>query len=89
MVCAFFLSDQSLYVLWYKLHTAILWIHVDDGQICRLSLEIISYIRKALEQSFELVWQEKLEQIVGVKIEHWSDGLFLSQRHLTNSILEE
>lgn len=89
MGCAFCASNQSLYVLRYKSDTAILWIHVDDGQICASSLEIISYIRTALEKSFELVWQERVDQIVGIKIDHRPEGLFLSQPHLTRSILTE
>lgn len=87
--CAFCVRDQSLYVLRYKNDTAIVWIHVDDGQICGLSLEIVKYIRMALEKTFDLVWQEKVEQIVGVKVEHRKEGLFLSQPHLMSSLLEE
>lgn len=87
--CAFCASDQSLYVLRYKSDTAILWIHVDDGQICASSLEIVGYIRKALEKSFKLVWQDCVDQIVGIKVEHRTEGLFLSQPHLTRSILSD
>lgn len=42
--CAFCASDQSLYVLRYKSDVAIMWIHVDDGQICASSQEIIDFI---------------------------------------------
>lgn len=87
--CALCVSNQSLYVLRYKSDTAIVWIHVDNGQICGSSVEIITYIRKALEKTFDLVWQDKVEQIVGVKVEQCKEGLFLSQPHLTHSILEE
>lgn len=87
--CAYCVNDQSLYVLKHKEEVAVVWIHVDDGQICASSLTIINYIRKALEQSFELVWQDKVDQIVGVKITESSSGVFLSQPNLTRSILED
>lgn len=72
MGCAFCSSDQSLYVLRYKSDIAILWIHVNDGQICASSINIIKFIREALEKSFDLVWQENVDQIVGIKVEHRS-----------------
>lgn len=87
--CTFCSSDQSRYVLRYKLETAILWIHVDDRQICASSLKIVSYFRTALEKLFELVWQARVDQIVGIKIDHPPEGLFLSQTHLTRSILAD
>lgn len=89
MGCAFCVGDQSLYVLRYKSDVAILWIHVDDGQLCGSSLEIFSYIKRALEKSFDLVWQEKVEQIVGIKVEHKEEGLFLSQPHLTENLIRD
>lgn len=89
MGCAFCASDQSLYVLRYKTDMAILWIHVDDGQICASSIEIIKFIRKALKQSFDLVWQDTIEQIVGIKVQHRNEGIFLSQPVLTRNLLEE
>lgn len=87
--CAFCASDQSLYILRYKTHMAILWIHVDDGQICASNMEIIDYIRRGLERSFDLVWQEKIEHIVGIKVEHRQEGMFLSQPVLTRNLLAE
>lgn len=89
IVCAYCVNDQSIYVLKHKAEVAVVWIHVDDGQICASSLVIIDYIRKALERSFELVWQDNVDQIVGVKIKQDADGLFLSQPNLTRTILED
>lgn len=87
--CSYCVNDQSLYVLKHQSETAVIWIHVDDGQICALGQNIINHIRKALEQSFELVWQDEVDQIVGVKVDVRRDGIFLSQPHLTRTILEE
>lgn len=68
---------------------AIMWIHVNDGQICASSLEIIKHIRTALERSFDLVWQDKIEQIVGIQVQHRPEGIFLSQPVLTRNLIEE
>lgn len=68
--CSYCVNDQSLYVLKHQSGTAIIWIHVDDGQICASSLEIVNHICKASEMSFKLVWQDNVDQIVGVKIEN-------------------
>lgn len=87
--CAYCVNDRSLYVLRYQKDVAVVWIHVDNGQICASSLTIITYIRKALEKSFDLVWQDDVNQIVGVKIHQTEQGLFLSQPTLTRSILEK
>lgn len=35
------------------------------------------------------MWKDKVDQIVGIKIEHRKEGLFLSQPHLTRSVLAE
>lgn len=35
------------------------------------------------------MWQERVDQIVGIKIDHRPEGIFLSQPHLTRSLLVE
>lgn len=87
--CLYCVNNQSLYVLKHQGDVAIIWIHVDAGQICLSSIGIINHIRRALEMSFELVWRDEVYQIVGVKVENWDNGIFLSQPHLTWKILEE
>lgn len=77
--CSYRVNNQSLYVLKHQSETAVIWIHVDDGQICASGHAIIGHICKALEQSFELVWQDEIDQIVGVKVENRDDGIFFSQ----------
>lgn len=88
MGCKYCINDQSFYVLHYKGDTALLWIHVDDGALCGSSLTILGFIRESLLKFFEVTWTEKLTQIVGIKVDHTSKGIFLSQPTLTNSILE-
>lgn len=87
--CAYCVNDQSIYVLKHNEDVAVIWIHVDDGQICASSMSIINYICQALEKSFELVWQDSVDQIVGVKVKQTNEGIFLSQPTLTRSILED
>lgn len=87
--CAYCVNNQSIYVLKHGKDVAVVWIHVDDGQICASSLQIIGYIRKALEESFDLVWQENVDQIVGIKIKQEDGGIFLSQPTLTKNILKD
>lgn len=89
MGCSYCVNDQSLSILKYQNDVAIIWIHVDNGQICALSIGIINHIRRALETPFELVWQDEVDQMVGVKIQNCQDGIFLSQPHLTQTILED
>lgn len=86
--CRYCINDQSLYVLKYKGDTAILWIHVDDGAICGSSENILCFIRESLLKTFEISWSDRLEQIVGIKIEQTERGILLSQPTLTRSILE-
>lgn len=68
-----------MYLLKYQTEVAIIWIHVDDGEICASSIGIINHIQKALELSFEMVWQDDINQILGLEIQNQGDGIFLSQ----------
>lgn len=74
--CAYCVNNQSIYVLKHGEDVAVVWIHVDDGQICLSSIAIISYIWQALEKSFDLVWQDNVDQIVGIKIIKETGGFF-------------
>lgn len=66
MGCKYCINDQSFYVLHYKGDTALLWIHVDDGAICGSSVGILSFIRESLLKSFDVTWNNTLDQIVGI-----------------------
>lgn len=87
--CRYCINNQSLYVLKYKGETAILWIYVDDGAICGSSESIMIFIRDSLKKSFNISWSDKLDQIVGIKIEQTARGISLSQPTLTQSILKD
>lgn len=87
--CKYCINDQSFYVLHYTGDTALLWIHVNDGAICGSSIGILGFIRENLLKSFDVTWTEKLTQIVGIKIDYTTRGIFLSQPTLTSSILEK
>lgn len=87
--CAYCVNNQSIYVLKHGKDVAVVWIHVDDGQICASSLKIIGFIRQALKQSFNLVWQDNVDHILGINIKQDSRGIFLSQPTLTRTILKD
>lgn len=86
--CKYCINDQSLYVLQYKNKTALLWIHVDDGAVCSSLEIIIGFVRESLLKFFDITWTEKLEQIVGIRIQYTARGIFLSQPTLTSSLIE-
>lgn len=86
--CQYCVNDQSLYVLRHKGDTAILWIHVDDGALCGSSERILTFIWQSLLKHFDISWNNKLEQIVGIQVEHTARGIFLSQPILASLVLQ-
>lgn len=86
---AYCVNNQSVYVLKHGDDVSVVWIHVEYGRICASSLDIIGYIQKALENSFDLVWQDNVDQIIGIKIHQRNHGIFLSQPTLKGTILED
>lgn len=63
--------------------------HVDNRQICTSGLSTIGHIRTALTKSFDMILQDKVNQLVGVKIEQCVDRVFFSQPVLIWSSLED
>lgn len=44
---------------------------------------------RTLKESYDLVWWKKFKWIVGLKVEHRQEGLFLLQPHLERNLLQD
>lgn len=61
--------------------------HVDNRQICTSGLSTIGHIRTALTKSFDMILQDKVNQLVGVKIEQCVDRVFFHNLYLFGQVL--
>ncbi|MBW0485231.1 hypothetical protein O181_024946 [Austropuccinia psidii MF-1] len=80
--------DQSLYIFRNGVAVIAIWIHVDDDVITSNTPSAISDFQKALCTELNIKWWEKLTQIVGLECVIGEGEVVMTQKHLTEGILE-
>ncbi|MBW0485951.1 hypothetical protein O181_025666 [Austropuccinia psidii MF-1] len=63
-------------------------IHINDGVVTLTSAEAISDFKTALVSQLEIKWSDKLDRIVGLECSFGDGEVAITQRQLTDSILE-
>ncbi|MBW0537021.1 hypothetical protein O181_076736 [Austropuccinia psidii MF-1] len=80
--------DQSLYIFRNGVSVIVIWIHVDDGIITSNTPSAISNFRNALCTELDIKWLEKLTQIVRLECAIREGEVVMTQKYLTEGILE-
>ncbi|MBW0500686.1 hypothetical protein O181_040401 [Austropuccinia psidii MF-1] len=68
-------EDQSTYTYNRADGKAILWVHVDDGVIEALNVELLSKSKRLLKLELKLKWDDEVSSIVGITTKK-ADGSF-------------
>ncbi|MBW0562458.1 hypothetical protein O181_102173 [Austropuccinia psidii MF-1] len=74
-------EDPSTYTCNWVDRKAILWVHVDDGVIGALSMELLSKLKLLLKSELIIKWDNGVSRIVGITIKKWMVGLSSASRH--------
>ncbi|MBW0501140.1 hypothetical protein O181_040855 [Austropuccinia psidii MF-1] len=80
--------NQSLYIFQNEEAVIAIWVHVDDGVIISNSPDKISDLKTTLCAGPDIKWADEVQQIVGLKCTIGEGEVAISQRRLTNSILD-
>ncbi|MBW0538332.1 hypothetical protein O181_078047 [Austropuccinia psidii MF-1] len=80
-------EDPSTYTLNCDRGQALLWIHVDDGAITASSQDLMDSISMKLSSHLKIKWDKEVSGLVGLNIEPYSGGYYISQAELINKII--
>ncbi|MBW0552046.1 hypothetical protein O181_091761 [Austropuccinia psidii MF-1] len=81
-------AAQSLYIFCNGVTIIPIWIHIDDGVIMSNSQSTISNFKNSLCAELGIKWSDQMEQIVGLECVIGKGEVVMTQRHLTEGILE-
>ncbi|MBW0464642.1 hypothetical protein O181_004357 [Austropuccinia psidii MF-1] len=80
--------DQSLYIFFRNNAVIAIWIYVDNGVVMLTSADAILDFEMALVSQLDIKWSDNLDRIVGLECFFGDGGVAITQRQLTDSILE-
>jgi hypothetical protein len=80
--------DTSFYVLRNKSAHGVIWVHVDNGVVTALSVELLQKLSQDLKDVLKIKWVHGLDSIVGLSIVCNQAGFIINQSKLINSLLK-
>ncbi|MBW0555013.1 hypothetical protein O181_094728 [Austropuccinia psidii MF-1] len=80
--------NQSLYIFRNNGAIIAIWIHVNDGVVISNSPDAVSSFKDALYAELDIKWLDVVQQIACLKCAIGEGEVTISQRQLTNSILD-
>ncbi|GKV27558.1 hypothetical protein SLEP1_g36720 [Rubroshorea leprosula] len=80
-------ANSSLFVLHKDHHTALLLLYVDDIVLTASSTTLLQHIVENLSEKFALKDLGSLSYFLGIEVEKFSGGIFLSQSKYANDVL--
>jgi hypothetical protein len=81
-------SDTFLFVFLRSADTVYLLLYVDDIVLTASSTTLLQHTISALKWEFTMKDLIPLHHFLGVSVQHWVDGIFLTQCQFTLDVLE-
>ncbi|MBW0494022.1 hypothetical protein O181_033737 [Austropuccinia psidii MF-1] len=79
-------KDPSTYTLIKGTDKAILWIHVDNGEIVASLKELMEEITHELNKELKVKWDESISSLVAIRIKKLLQGYKFSQTYLIDKL---
>jgi hypothetical protein len=80
--------EPSLFICQKDQGFVVIWLHIDNGFAMALSNAVLEELHNAMSREMEVKWLDKVEKIVGIRIEEVNGKVKMNQHMMVEQILE-